>query len=70
MEFKMFLGETLVDVKKINALKLNSPGYIDSLRIEMEEKNEEVIDLSREEPKFCIDTLPSIMNTNKKLFIN
>ena len=70
MELKMFLGEELVDSRRINALKLNTPGYIGLLRIEMEEENESIIDLSNEEPQFFLDNVPSQMNNLKKLFRN
>ena len=66
----MFLGEELVDSRRINALKLNTPGYISFLRIEMEEENESIIDLSNEEPQFFLDNVPSQMNNFKKLFRN
>ena len=66
----MFLGEELIDSTRINALKLNTPGYIGQLRIEMEEKNESIIDLSNEEPQFFLDNVPSQMNNVKKLFRN
>ena len=66
----MFLGEELVDSRRINALKLNTPGYIGLLRIEMEEENESIIDLSNEEPQFFLDNVPSQMNNLKKLFRN
>ena len=66
----MFLGEELVDSRRINALKLNTPGYISLLRIEMEEENESIIDLSNEEPQFFLDNVPSQMNNFKKLFRN
>jgi hypothetical protein len=70
MDLKMFLGNECIDSRKINAMKLNTPGYIDSLRFEMEERNEGIIDLSNEEPTFYIDTIPSAMNVHKRLFRN
>jgi hypothetical protein len=62
MQLKMFIGGIQVDATEINSLKLGSPGYIHSLRMDMEEKNEDIIDLSNEEPEFFIDTVPSSMN--------
>jgi hypothetical protein len=67
MELKMFIGDKLIDVIAINATKLNLPGYVHSLRMDMEEKNEAIIDLSEEEPKFFIDKVPSAMNKNRFL---
>lgn len=62
MELIMFLGSKLVDRVKINASKLNMPGYIEALRMNLEEKNEDIIDLSNEEPHFFIESVPSSMN--------
>ena len=61
----MFIGNELVDAVTINPSRLHMPGYIQSLRMEMEENNEDIIDLGNEEPKFYIDTVPSSMNKNK-----
>ena len=66
MELKMIVENICVDAAPINFVKLNSPGYIDNLKSELEENNRDIIDLSREKPQFCIDTLPSAMNFNKR----
>lgn len=68
MQLKMFIAGKLVDATEINAMKLHIPGYIHSLRMEMEETNEDIIDLSHEEPEFFIETVPSSMNISSKLF--
>jgi len=68
MDFKMFLNNKLIDSIKINAAQLNKPGHIEALRIEMEEKNEDIIDLSGEEPEFFIEAIPSSMNKNERFF--
>jgi hypothetical protein len=65
MNLKMFLGNELIDAVKINAYQLTVPGYIEVLKMEMEEKNEEILDLSNEEPKFFIDSVASSMNSKK-----
>jgi len=65
MDLKMFLGNEPIDALKINADHLHKPGHIESLKLEMEEKNEDIIDLSSEEPKFFIETVPSSMNRNQ-----
>jgi hypothetical protein len=62
MDLKMFIGEELIDVVSINIAYLHHPGYIQSLKMEMEEKNEDIIDLSEEKPTFFIDNVPSSMN--------
>lgn len=58
----MFIGNKLIDEMKINAAQLNRPGYIQTLKMEMEDRNEDIIDLSKEEPQFFIDAVPSAMN--------
>ena len=65
MDLKMFIGNKLIDAMQINTLQLNMPGYIENLKMEMEEKNEDIIDLSNEEPQFFIETIPSSMNSKK-----
>jgi len=70
MDLKMFIKGELIDMKRINFLKLNSPGYIQSLRMQMEDDNEEIIDLSNEEPQFFIDNVPSSMNRTNRFFNN
>jgi hypothetical protein len=66
MDLKMFLNGQLIDTKAIAILRLNSPGYIHLLKMEMEESNEDIIDLSNEEPQFFIDHVPSSMNYTKR----
>ena len=67
----MFIKGELIDTRTINILKLNSSAsYIHSLKMEMEESNEDVIDLSNEEPQFFIDRVPSSMNGTKRFFSN
>lgn len=67
MDLRMYLKNELVDSAKINPTQLNKPGYVDFLRSEMKEKNEDIIDLSDEEPQFFIETIPSSMNTSRSL---
>ena len=70
MNLQMFLENKLVDSLPINGARLNQPGYIESLRLEMEEKNEEILDLSNQSPQFFIDSVPSSMNTGQRFFRN
>lgn len=65
MKLKMFLGSELIDSVPINVLQLNHPGYIQNLKMEMEDKNEDILDLSKEQPKFFIEPVPSSMNSKK-----
>lgn len=41
------------------------PGYIEGLKIGLEESNENIIDLSNEELRFFIEPVPSIMNSKR-----
>ena len=70
MNLKMFIGSELIDVIDINSACLSIPGYIQSLKMDMEEKHEDIIDLSNEEPKFFIDAVPSSMNKNAWSLLN
>jgi hypothetical protein len=64
VDLKMFIGNRLVDAIKITSTQLHKAGCIEHLKMEMEERNEDIIDLSNEEPEFFIDTVPSAMNIN------
>lgn len=65
MDLKMFLGNKLVDTTKINIHLFNTPGYIEHLKIDMKDKNDDIIDLSNEEPRFFIEPVPSLMNSKR-----
>jgi hypothetical protein len=66
MQLEMFLGNDLVATSQINFIRLGTPGYINQLKMEMEDKYEDVIDLSGKEPDFVIDSFPSSMNGYQK----
>lgn len=68
MQLKMFIGGELTGMAEINEQKFHLPGYIQSLRMELEELNEDIIDLSNEEPEFFIEPVPSAMN-NGNIFL-
>ena len=68
MDLKMFVKGELIDSRPINILGLNFRGLITSLKIELEETHEEIIDLSNEEPQFFVDHIPSSMNSNRFLY--
>ena len=70
MQLKMFIGEKLIDVAEINLNKVSSPGYIHSLKMQLEADNEEVLDLSEEQPQYFIDHVPSLMNNTKYFLKN
>ena len=58
----MFIGQNLIDSLPLNLSRMNHPGYIHYLKTELEEKNEDIIELSAEEPVFFIDSIPSRLN--------
>lgn len=70
MELTMFLGNELIDRISLNEKKIGHPGYIERLRMDMEEKNEDILDLSSENPQFFIENMPSSMNATRKLYDN
>lgn len=65
MELKMFLEEKLIDVVKIDAFKLNSPGYINSMKEKLKDDNEDILELTQEKPQFFIDHFPSTLNGSR-----
>jgi hypothetical protein len=64
IEIQMFIGQELIDSLPVNAHQMNHAGYIHSLKAKLEEKNEDIIDLSGDEPVFFIDAIPSRFNTS------
>jgi hypothetical protein len=70
MELIMFLGNTPIDRIPIDAKKISSPGHIAHLKMEMQQRNEDIIDTSTEEPQFFIENVPSSMNARKHLYNN
>jgi len=62
----MFLDGKPVDSIPVTEHELLSPGYVSMLQVGLEEKNEDIIDLSTHEPLFFIDALPSRMNDFEK----
>lgn len=70
MKLKMFIAEQLIGSVEINAFELNSPGYIDSLRIQLQEDSEEILQPGEEKPQFFIEHIPSRMNGRLPSFKN
>ena len=66
MELKMFIAGHLVATLPVDAFRLHVPGYINHLCEEMQEDHDDLIDLSKEQPQFFIDTLPSRMNWHQQ----
>ena len=62
MTLSMFIGNQLIDSVAIDPARPVSAGYIGILKSSLEERNEEILDLSSEDPSFFIDQIPSRMN--------
>lgn len=59
MDLKMFLNAQLIDTIPVNPEQLSVPSYIYRLQMVLEERNEEILDLTRYQPQFFIDQVPS-----------
>ena len=64
MELQMFLGNELIDSLPVNFQKITWPGYLEDLRLSLEEKHMELLEKSSQLPLFFIDHVPSSMNKN------
>jgi hypothetical protein len=66
MHLHMYINDVLIDSVEINASLLNK---LNLLKQQLEEKHNDIIDLSNDEPEFYIDGLPSrvIMPNMKKI---
>lgn len=64
MELQMFLGNELIDALPVNFQKITWPGYLDDLRLTLEEKHRDLLEKSNLPPVFFIDHVPSSMNQN------
>ena len=62
MELKMFIQDKLIDSIPINPFRLSTPAYLFRLQQELEDRNENIIDLTNQEPEFFLDHVPSGMN--------
>jgi hypothetical protein len=62
MKLAMFIGNKMIDSLPIDPERPVSAGYLGILKTSLEERNEEILDLSGEDPSFFIDNIPSSMN--------
>ena len=58
----MFLKGHMIDSAVISSGNLNSPGHIESIKLDFEEKYEDIIEAAGEEPQYFLDNIPSRMN--------
>ena len=69
MQLIMYIGDRQVDSIPVSINELQTTGYVEMLKGRLEEKNEDILDLTTQEPRFFIDTLPSRMNHPDKLIV-
>jgi hypothetical protein len=62
MELKMFLNGSLLAIAPINSSITSLRGCVENIMLDLEEKYEDVIDASGEEPQYFLDNIPSSMN--------
>ncbi|HWJ91923.1 MAG TPA: hypothetical protein VNR87_12470 [Flavisolibacter sp.] len=65
MQLIMYINGIPIDSVRVDVTH-PAPGYVNLLKAGLEEKNEEIIDLTNQEPEFFIDTVPSRMNDPRK----
>jgi len=58
MIVQMILGNKLVEVRQFPDRNLSIEGYIEGLKKDMIEQNEDIIDLSNEQPEFKFEAFP------------
>jgi hypothetical protein len=69
MELKMFIRNKMIDSIGINPTELGIPSYLYKLQLRLEERNEEILEMSEEEPEFFMEGIPSKAGGHT-LFIN
>jgi hypothetical protein len=67
MYLKMYINKNLVENIPLAKTQVELPGYIQGLRLLLEEKHETIIKKSKEKPEFFIDGLESRMNLSTYL---
>lgn len=65
MIITLYLGNEIVESRFIPQKNLSIDGYLEGLKNDMMEQNEEIMDLSHEKPVIVVENLPA-----KKLFQN
>ena len=62
MELKMELDQKLIDTVSISFEKILIPGYLENIKMELEEKHAVLIKEAKTRPLFYVDHVPSSMN--------
>jgi len=64
MELKMELDQKLIDCVSISFEKILIPGYLENIKMELEDKHAGLIKEATTPPIFYVDHVPSSMNKN------
>jgi hypothetical protein len=59
MIVQMIVGNKLIDVRHVPDRNLSIEGYVEGLKNDMLEQNEDIIDLTKEKPEFRFEAFPS-----------
>lgn len=62
MELKMELDHKLIDSVSISFEKILIPGYLENVKLELEDKHAALIKEAKTPPIFYVDHVPSSMN--------
>ena len=62
MELKMELDQKLIDSVSISFEKILIPGYLENIKMELEDKHAVLIKEAKTPPIFYVDHVPSSMN--------
>ena len=54
MIFTMVIDNTIIETKVLNHIHLSTGGYLQGLKNDMLERNEDIIDLTQKQPEFYI----------------
>jgi hypothetical protein len=66
MEFKMFIGNNLIDSVPVSFSQIRKPGFLEGLTHKLKKKHEDLIQATTETPLYYIEHVPSAMNHKKK----
>lgn len=66
MEFKMFVGNNLIDSVPVSITQIRKQGFMEGLIAMLCEKHIHLLETSVENPCYYIDHVPSAMNDRRK----
>jgi hypothetical protein len=59
MIIQMMVGNKLVDIRQFPDRNIFIEGYLEGMKNDMIEQNEDIMDLSQEQPEFKLEPFPS-----------